>query len=166
MSATNATTTLTAGRRISWLRGRSERLLLLTGAVGVLHHADHVLRYDHSGWPFRPEVSPFTYSLLAYPVIALILALRAFPWARVWLLAATYVVVQVTHVLVEPPSHQYGTWALGYGTTPSGAHPVNLLGIASPTLGVAAAVVSVLLSVAIVSTLLSLVADARRASRP
>lgn len=27
----------------------------------VLHHVDHVLRADNRGWPFQPEVTPFTW---------------------------------------------------------------------------------------------------------
>lgn len=35
----------------------AEKLALVTTGIGVLHHADHVLRVNHSGWPFRPEVN-------------------------------------------------------------------------------------------------------------
>ena len=49
---------------------RSEWLILLSSGLGVLHHIDHVLRFDHSGWPFRDIVTPFTYSLLVYPLLA------------------------------------------------------------------------------------------------
>jgi uncharacterized membrane protein len=35
----------------------------------VLHHADHVIRGNHSGWPFQAEVTPFTLSLLIYALI-------------------------------------------------------------------------------------------------
>lgn len=55
---------------LSHLKGhltRSEWLMLLCGVLGVLHHTDHVLRFDHSGWPFRDVVTPFTFSLLVYP---------------------------------------------------------------------------------------------------
>ena len=49
------------------------RLLLVfaSGAVvfGLLHHADHVIRGNHSGWPFQAEVTPFTFSLLIYALI-------------------------------------------------------------------------------------------------
>jgi hypothetical protein len=37
--------------------------------TAVLHHVDHVLRFDHSGWPFKAEVTPFTFSLLVNRVI-------------------------------------------------------------------------------------------------
>ena len=35
----------------------------------LLHHADHVLRGSHSGWPFEAEVTPFTFSLVVYAAI-------------------------------------------------------------------------------------------------
>ena len=45
------------------------RLLGVAAAVTILallHHADHVIRGNHSGWPFKPEVTPFTFSLGIY----------------------------------------------------------------------------------------------------
>src|SRR5919199_268494 len=51
----------------------SRRLLLILASsatvFGVLHHADHVIRGNHSGWPFQAEVTPFTFSLLIYALI-------------------------------------------------------------------------------------------------
>ena len=35
----------------------------------VLHHSDHVIRENHSGWPFQAGVTPFTFSLLIYALI-------------------------------------------------------------------------------------------------
>lgn len=48
----------------------------------VLHHADHVIRGSHSGWPFGAEVTPFTYSLLIYALIlpAIYLTARGATW--------------------------------------------------------------------------------------
>ena len=50
-------------RPAQWRRG-----LLVLGALvtlfGVLHHMDHVVRGNHSGWPFKEAVTPFTFSLL------------------------------------------------------------------------------------------------------
>lgn len=53
---------------------RSFRGWLLSFAVAatvfsVLHHADHVIRGNHSGWPFQGEVTLFTFSLLIYALI-------------------------------------------------------------------------------------------------
>ncbi|VXC84113.1 hypothetical protein [Sphingomonas sp. AX6] len=57
--------------------------------LGILHHIDHVLRVDHSGWPFRDVVTPFTFSLLAYPILLFaLLGPRRWFWARWALLAA------------------------------------------------------------------------------
>ena len=54
-------------------RDRSRRLLLIFASsatvFSVLHHADHVARGNHSGWPFQAEVTPFTFSLLIYALI-------------------------------------------------------------------------------------------------
>ena len=150
--------------RIPRLLGRlglSERLILLAAGLGILHHTDHVLRFDHSGWPFRPEVSPFTYSLLVYPLLLAVFLLRSHPWLRVVLMSLVFVGLQVAHIFFEPPSHQYGTWARGHGETPSGAQPPNLLHLASPTLGVLSAGLSILLSVLTLATILSLIRDAR-----
>ncbi|CAA9449301.1 MAG: hypothetical protein AVDCRST_MAG01-01-4397 [uncultured Rubrobacteraceae bacterium] len=61
----------------------AEKVLLLAMAVSLVHHVDHVLRRDHSGWPFTPDVTPFTYSLVAYPVLIAVLLLRSRPWLRV-----------------------------------------------------------------------------------
>ncbi len=56
---------------------------LILAALGLLHHADHVLRYDHNGWPFRPEVTPFTFSLLVYPIIASLFIIKN-KFYRIW----------------------------------------------------------------------------------
>ena len=50
------------------------RVWLLTAGVtvtvfGFLHHVDHVLRGNHSGWPFEEAVTPFTFSLLIYALL-------------------------------------------------------------------------------------------------
>ena len=54
-------------------RDGSRRWLLIFASsatvFSVLHHADHVVRGNHSGWPFQPEVTPFTFSLLIYALI-------------------------------------------------------------------------------------------------
>src|ERR671932_645534 len=55
------------------LRERLRRWLLIAavGATifGILHHVDHVIRGNHSGWPFQEAVTPFTYSLLIYALL-------------------------------------------------------------------------------------------------
>jgi hypothetical protein len=53
------------------VRSRNRILILATVATifSVLHHADHVIRGSHPGWPFQAEVTPFTLSLLIYALI-------------------------------------------------------------------------------------------------
>ncbi len=53
---------------------------------GALHHVDHVVRGNHVGWPVVSDINPFTYSLVAYPLFALGLALmtRGRVWAGYW----------------------------------------------------------------------------------
>ena len=102
---------------------RGEWLLLAVVALTFTHHLDHVLRADNSGWPFTPEVTPFTISLLVYPIFTLdFLLLRRRPWVRVGLVAVLFVALQVAHIVYEPPADQYGTWANGVSSvaTPSG----------------------------------------------
>src|SRR5215218_3518201 len=36
---------------------------------GFFHHLDHVVRGNHSGWPFEEVVTPFTFSLLIYALL-------------------------------------------------------------------------------------------------
>ena len=45
---------------------------------GIGHHIDHIIRGNHVGWPLISEVTPFTYSLGIYPVVAV----GFFLWAR------------------------------------------------------------------------------------
>jgi hypothetical protein len=132
----------------------AEKLALATAGLGLLHHADHVLRFDHSGWPFKPEVTPFTWSLLVYPLIALLLALRGRALLRVALAVVLFLVPTLAHVFLETPADQYRTWA----ERPD----VNLLNLASPALGAAAAAVSVLLSLAALATLVAFWREAAR----
>ena len=54
------------------VRGGRRSLVIFASAAlvfSVLHHADHVIRGSHSGWPFQEGVTPFTYSLLIYALI-------------------------------------------------------------------------------------------------
>jgi hypothetical protein len=61
------------GARVRSVRERFRRGLLISGAAvtvfGVLHHVDHVIRGNHSGWPFQEAVTPFTFSLLIYALL-------------------------------------------------------------------------------------------------
>jgi hypothetical protein len=139
-----------------------EWMLLGVVALAVLHHLDHVLRADNSGWPFTPDVTPFTVSLLVYPIFVLdFLLLRDRPWIRVGLVAVLFVTLQVTHAIVEPPADQYGTWANGISAVPHALGQPNLPDTASPVLGVLSVAVSSLLSLAVLAALVLLTREAR-----
>ena len=139
-----------------------EWMLLGVVALAVLHHLDHVLRADNSGWPFTPDVTPFTISLLVYPIFVLdFLLLRDRPWVRVGLVAVLFVALQVTHAIVEPPADQYGTWANGTSAVPHALGQPNLLHTASPILGGLSVAVSSLLSLAVLAALALLTREAR-----
>ena len=131
-------------------------------ALGERDHVDHLLRADNSGWPFTPDVTPFTISLLVYPIFVLdFLLLRDRPWVRVGLVAVLFVALQVTHAIVEPPADQYGTWANGTSAVPHALGQPNLLDTASPVLGALSVAVSGLLSVAVLAALVLLAREAR-----
>ena len=143
-----------------------EWMLLGVVALAFLHHVDHVLRADNSGWPFTPDVTPFTISLLVYPIFALdFLLLRDRPWIRVGLVAVLFVALQVTHAIVEPPGDQYGTWANGISAVPHALGQPNLLHTASPDLGALSVAVSSLLSLAVLAALVLLAGEARANQR-
>ena len=138
-----------------------EWMLLGVVALAFLHHLDHVLRADNSGWPFTPDVTPFTISLLVYPIFALdFLLLRDRPWLRVGLVAVLFIALQVTHAIVEPPADQYGTWANGTSAVPHALGQPNLPDIASPVLGALSVAVSSLLSLAVLAALVLLAREA------
>jgi hypothetical protein len=146
---------------------RGEWALLAVIALAFLHQVDHVLRADNSGWPFTDHLTPFTASLLVYPIFAMdFLLLRDRPWVRVGLVAVLFVALQVTHAVFEPPSVQYGTWADGVSSTDHALGRPNLLDTASPFLGAASVAVSGLLSVAVLLALVLLAGEARTGRRP
>jgi hypothetical protein len=141
---------------------RGEWMLLGVIVLAFLHHVDHVLRADNVGWPFTPEVTPFTASLLVYPIFVLdFLLLRDRPWIRVGLVAVLFVALQVTHAIVEPPAYQYGTWATGTSSVPHAVGQPNLFDVTSPVLGAVSVAVSSLLSLAVLAALLLLTREAR-----
>jgi hypothetical protein len=147
------------------LRGRftlGEWMLVGVVALAFLHHIDHVLRADNSGWPFTSDVTPFTISLLVYPIFVLDFhLLRDRPWVRVGLVAVLFVALQVTHTVVEPPADQYGTWANRISSVPHALGQPNLLDTASPVLGALSVAVSSLLSLAVLAALVLLAREAR-----
>ena len=147
--------------------GASRRTLILLLAitiVGLLHHADHVLRADHSGWPFTAQVTPFTYSLAAYLLLLMVFLARTRPLVGAALLTLMLLFTQLSHIFVETPADQFGTWAGNASTDPTTLGQPNLLGVESPLLGGLAAANSVLLSILMLAAIVALIADSRRAA--
>ena len=140
---------------------RSTRnLLLLAIVLAVIHHADHVLRVDHSGWPFRAMVTPFTFSLIAYPVLLFALLGRAsLFWLRFALLAIGAALTVFAHATLESPRMQYAMWAYNRSLEPQFWDVRNLCGIQSGTMGVIAVIVSMALNVTLVATCVSMLGD-------
>ena len=117
----------------------SRRLLaaaMLVTVVAVLHHTDHVIRgnlvvanglpeaWNHSGWPFREIVTPFTASLGVYLLLVpgIVLTLMRRVGANYWIATAIVlgaIVVFVHFVPVseetEYPSVIYSTYEGGVG---------------------------------------------------
>lgn len=67
---------------------------------GFLHHLDHVVRGNHSGWPFQEAVTPFTFSLLIYALLlpGVYVNLRGRIAAGWWLFTAVVALALVTFV--------------------------------------------------------------------
>jgi hypothetical protein len=132
--------------RQTWSPERKRLLALgwLTTILAALHLADHVLRgdrvhslglaphWDHSGWPFKDQVTPYTFSLI---IVAVILGIglwgtyRGKLWAGYWLGAAIVLGAIVTFVHFVPTANQespaiiYDSWT---GLTTVGITAVNI----------------------------------------
>ena len=126
----------------------AERLVRITTALALVHHVDHVLRVDNNGWPFRPEVTPFTYSFLVYAIIAAVWFARSRPRVRVGM-SAVLVVAALAHLWLDTPSAQFVTWA---------ARPeANWLAASSPVLGAMAVLLTFLVPLAAVGVFVAFV---------
>ena len=70
----------------------------------ILHHVDHVIRGNHSGWPFQEAVTPFTFSLLIYALLlpGLYLTARGRLMAGYWLFTAVVGLALVVSVHFVP----------------------------------------------------------------
>ena len=135
-------------------------LIGLTLLVGLMHHVDHVLRVDHSGWPFRPDVNPFTFSLLAYPILLFaLLGPRRLLGLRWTFLFVGVAFTLFAHTMIETPGMQYTMWAHNESSDPhdSGSH--NLLEIRSSALGMLAVVIAMSLNVLLVANCASMLVD-------
>ena len=71
----------------------------------LLHQTDHVLRVDHSDWPFTDQFSPLTISLIVYPMAVFMLFQRSRPWLRVGLIGFLYLATQITQLIREARQH-------------------------------------------------------------
>lgn len=73
------------------LTPRAYLLFAAATLLGLAHHLDHVIRGNHVGWPITPEVNPFTYSLVIYPLVVLgfTLSLTGRAGARYWTVVMT-----------------------------------------------------------------------------
>jgi hypothetical protein len=87
------------------------RTWLLVAAVSVtifaiLHHVDHVIRGNHSGWPFQEAVTPFTFSLLIYVLLlpGLYVSSKGRLMAGYWLFTAVVGLSLVVWVHFVPTS--------------------------------------------------------------
>ena len=99
----------------SRVRRRLVVAAVLLTLFAALHHADHVIRghlvvangldpdWNHSGWPFRAQVTPFTASLGVYLILlgGIILTLRGRVGAAYWLVSAIVLgaIISVVHFL-------------------------------------------------------------------
>ena len=118
------------GRSADALRRRTLLIAWVTVAVATLHFLDHVIRgyyvidhgldpsWNHSGWPFLPEVTPFTASLVGvYGLLGtgIWLTSRGRAGARYWLATAVVLGALVTFVhflgsQAETPGVIYRSW--------------------------------------------------------
>ena len=71
---------------------------------GIFHHVDHVVRGNHTGWPFEEAVTPFTFSLLIYALLlpGLYLTTKGRLIAGYWLFTAVVGLALVVWVHFVP----------------------------------------------------------------
>jgi len=86
------------------VRAKIRTWLLIAAAsvtiFGIFHHVDHVVRGNHSGWPFEEAVTPFTFSLLIYALLlpGIYMNLRGRVAAGWWLCTAAVALGLVSFV--------------------------------------------------------------------
>lgn len=107
-----------ANRQEQQLRRGLVMAALAVMVLALAHHADHVIRgelvsdhglnpkWNHSGWPFRASVTPFTFSLAVYAILVpgIVLTLRRRVWAAYWIIGAIALaaIVVVVHFVPGP----------------------------------------------------------------
>ena len=141
----------------------SEKWLFFTFILSLLHHIDHILRIDHSGFPFLSRVSPFTYSLFVYPIFLVIALFRKQPWYRVIGTLMLFLFATIAHIFFEPMKDKFHTWAYG-SNLKYHIGEQNMLGYNSKFLGVCSIVLAILLSLSLLLTLVLFIKEARRNS--
>jgi hypothetical protein len=130
-------------------------LIIISLLLTFLHHVDHVFRADHSGWPFSPVVTPFTFSLLIYPLLGVALWAKSRPVLRVVLIGIVALFVTFAHTMIEPPQQAYFTWAINESTDAllfRSRGTSNLLNIQSPLIGFISALISGVGTVVFITT--------------
>jgi hypothetical protein len=152
-----------AGGRFGGLSKRSVFILVAALAIGFVHHIDHILRFDHSGWPFRAAVNPFTFSLLAYPIalFGLFGPARLF-WVRWLVLLLGTGFTLWAHTAVETPDMQFAMWTHNHSLEPNQPDAHNLLALQSRFLGVVSVAVSMGLNLLLLAGVLSMLWDGSR----
>ena len=92
--------------RLTHARLRRWLLIAATGTTvfAIMHHTDHVVRGNHSGWPFEEAVTPFTFSLLIYALLlpGLYLTTKGRLMAGYWLFTAVVGLALVVWVHFVP----------------------------------------------------------------
>jgi len=151
---------MTVNNRFNRLSKRSAIIIGATIIVGLAHHTDHVLRVDHSGWPFLHDVNPFTFSLLAYPILLFVLlgSTRLF-WARWSILLIATGFTLLAHTMIETPAMQYAMWAHDHSLEVLQPDAHNLLGLQSSFVGNVAVVLAITLNLLLVAGVLSMLSD-------
>lgn len=140
--------------------------MIATLVIGLLHHTDHVLRVDNSGWPFKSTVKSFTFSLLAYPILLLaLLASRVPLTVRAFAVAANTVFTLYARIAIETPHMQYASWAMHRSVDAHLAPVPSLLGARVPEMGVVATAIGMALNALLLVTSVSLAYDAWRTHR-
>ena len=94
--------------RLQPVHAKLRRWLLIaasgTTAFAIMHHTDHVVRGNHSGWPFEEAVTPFTFSLLIYALLlpGLYMTISGRLMAGYWLFTAVVGLALVVWVHFVP----------------------------------------------------------------
>jgi hypothetical protein len=103
--------TMNATTRAQPIHGKLRTWLLIVASCtmifGILHHVDHVVRGNHSGWPFEEAVTPFTFSLLIYALLVpgLYLTAKGGLMARYWLFTALLGLTLLVWIHFVPTSY-------------------------------------------------------------